>query len=117
MMNEEDWRRYFGALAVEVVEEGVVPGRFVAPWGVAFWHPVPATVGLGCGCCRPDGRPLLRTGMVPRSAKNFLEQVAEKGETNVRNFGDASPEVQRLIDPFFQEAPRLRVLLCCRMMK
>ena len=45
--------------------------------------------------------------MVPRSAKNFLEQVAEKGETNVRNFGDASPEVQRLIDPFFQEAPRL----------
>ena len=26
MMNDEDWRRYFGALAVEVVEEGVKGG-------------------------------------------------------------------------------------------
>ena len=26
MMNDEDWRRYFGALAVEIVEEGVKGG-------------------------------------------------------------------------------------------
>ena len=26
MMNDEDWRRYFGALAVEIVDEGVKGG-------------------------------------------------------------------------------------------
>ena len=37
------------------------------------------------------------------SVKIFFEREAEGafGLTNVRNFADASPEVQRLIDPFW----------------
>ncbi len=41
---------------------------------------------------------------VPTRAINFLKQIDEDPQPNVRNFADASPEIQRLIDPFFTGA-------------
>lgn len=41
---------------------------------------------------------------VPTRAINFLKQIEQDPQPNVRNFADASPEIQRLIDPFFSGA-------------
>jgi hypothetical protein len=45
---------------------------------------------------------------VPSGALRFLEGIEEEGaQPNARNFEDASPEIQRLIDPFYVPPARL----------
>lgn len=50
------------------------------------------TGGSCMGNLDADGRPM--------RAIKFLEQIEEDPQPNVRNFADAAPEIQRLIDPF-----------------
>lgn len=40
----------------------------------------------------------------PTRAINFLKQMEEDPQPNVRNFADARPEIQKLIDPFYAAA-------------
>ena len=65
----------------------------------ASLNPTPVQGG---SCMTPNGPGV--------SVKNFFEREAEGafGLTNVRNFADASPEVQSLIDPFWTPATDAR---------